>query len=288
KLSQGAKPGHGGILPAAKLTSEIAAIRGVPMGQDVISPPAHSAFSGPKGLLEFVAKLRDLCGGKPVGFKLCVGHRREFLGICKAMVETEILPDFIAVDGAEGGTGAAPIELSNSVGMPMRDGLLFVNSALRGVGLRGKIRVIAAGKIVSGFHMIRAIALGADLCSSARGMMFALGCIQARKCNTNKCPVGITTQDRSRNRGLVVEDKVERVARYHHDTIRSFLELCAAIGLENPAEITPHDVLRRIDTTTIKKFDEIYEYLPEGSLIGGGSLPGNWAEPWRRASADRF
>ena len=258
------------------------------MGQDVLSPPAHSAFSGPKGLLEFVAKLRDLCGGKPVGFKLCIGHRREFLGICKAMIETGILPDFITVDGAEGGTGAAPIELSNSVGMPMRDGLLFVNNALKGIGVRGEIRVIAAGKIVTGFHMIRAIALGADLCNSARGMMFALGCIQARKCNTNKCPVGITTQDPSRNQGLVVKDKVQRVARYHHDTIRSFLDLCAATGLESPAEITPHDVLRRIDATTIKRFDEIYEYLPEGSLIEGRSLPEDWADHWRRASADRF
>ena len=288
KLSQGAKPGHGGILPAAKLTREIAATRGVPMGQDVLSPPAHSAFSGPRGLLEFVAKLRDLCGGKPVGFKLCIGHRREFLGICKAMVETGILPDFITVDGAEGGTGAAPIELSNSVGMPMRDGLLFVNNALTAIGLRGEIRVIAAGKIVTGFHMIRALALGADLCNSARGMMFALGCIQARKCNTNKCPVGITTQDPSRNQGLVVKDKVQRVARYHHDTIRSFLELCAATGLESPAEITPHDVLRRIDATTIKRFDEIYEHLAERSLIEGRSLPEDWAEHWKRASADRF
>jgi len=288
KLSQGAKPGHGGILPASKLSQEIANIRGVPMGNDVISPPAHSVFSTPAGLMEFVARLRELSGGKPVGFKLCIGYRLEFLSICKAMLTTGVHPDFITVDGAEGGTGAAPVELSNSVGMPMRDGLLFVNSALLGIDLRREIRIIAAGKIVTGFHMVRALALGADLCNSARGMMFALGCIQARKCNTNHCPVGITTQDPVRNQGVVVSDKARRVARYHGATIRSFLELVGATGHDSPAEIGPRDVLRRIDTTTIKRYGEIYEYLPEGSLLDRPGVPRAWATNWSRASADHF
>ena len=185
------------------------------MGQDVLSPPAHSAFATPVGLLEFVARLRRLSGGKPVGFKLCIGYRREFLGLCKAMLETKLLPDFITVDGAEGGTGAAPVELSNSVGMPLRDGLLFADNALRGVGVRDKIRLVAAGKIATSFHLVRARALGADVCNSARGMMFALGCIQALRCNTNECPVGVATQDPGRAQGLVVDAKAPRVARFH-------------------------------------------------------------------------
>lgn len=287
KLSQGAKPGHGGILPAAKITPEISRIRGVPMGSDVVSPPAHSTFSSPSGLLEFVQQLRELSGGKPVGFKLCVGHRSEFLGICKAMIETGLLPDFITVDGAEGGTGAAPIELSNSVGMPMRDGLLFVNSALRGVGVRDKIRVIAAGKITTGFHMIRALALGADMCNSARGMMFSLGCIQARRCNTNECPVGITTHEPGRVQGLVVADKAKRVARYHKDTIRSFLELLASNGLSCPDDLQPLNVLRRVDGVTIKPFSEVYEYLEDGCLLDG-RVPKQWSDRWERSCPDRF
>jgi len=287
KLSQGAKPGHGGILPAAKLTPEIAEIRSVPMGKDVISPPAHSAFSTPKGLLEFVAQLRELSGGKPVGFKLCIGHRTEFLAICKAMVETDLLPDFITVDGAEGGTGAAPVELSNSVGMPLRDGLLFVNSALRAIGVRDKVRIIAAGKITTGFHMVRAIALGADLCNSARGMMFALGCIQARRCNANDCPVGVATQDPSRYQGLVVSDKSTRVTNYHRQTVHAFLELIAANGHVRSTEIAPKHVHRRVDATTIKSFAEVYEYLPIGCLLDG-TAPLAWQTRWDRARADKF
>lgn len=287
KLSQGAKPGHGGILPAPKVSREIAAIRGVPAGQDVISPPAHKEFDTPVGLLEFVARLRKLSGGKPVGFKLCIGHREEFLSICKAMLETKIIPDFITVDGAEGGTGAAPVELSNSVGMPMRDGLLFVNSALRGVGLREKIRVIVAGKIATGFHMVRALALGADLCNAARAMMFALGCIQARRCNTNECPVGIATQDPARWKALDVERKARRVASYQQDTVRAFLELIGANGLSSPADLTPDDVLRRVDAVTIRTFSEVYEYLPEGALLDG-SASDEWRWWWERASAERF
>lgn len=287
KLSQGAKPGHGGILPAAKLTREIAEIRTVPMGEDVVSPPAHRAFSTPKGLLEFVAKLRKLSGGKPVGIKLCVGHRTEFLAICKAMVETNILPDFVTVDGAEGGTGAAPVELSNSVGMPLRDGLLFVNSALRGIGVRDEVRIIAAGKISTGFHMVRAIALGADLCNSARAMMFALGCIQARRCNANDCPVGVATQDPARYQGLVVADKSKRVANYHRQTVHAFLELIAANGHVHSAEIAPKNVHRRVDATTIKSFAQVYEYLQNGCLLDG-SAPLSWQTRWDKARSDEF
>jgi glutamate synthase domain-containing protein 2 len=204
------------------------------------------------------------------------------------MLETGILPDFITVDGSEGGTGAAPLELSNSVGMPMRDGLLFVNSALRGVGLRDEIRVIASGKIVTGFHMVRAIALGADLCNSARGMMFALGCIQARRCNDNSCPVGVATQDPGRVRGLVVADKTPRVHRFHRDTVEAFMELVASNGLQSPADIRPRNVLRRVDAVTIKPFSEVYEYLPEGCLLQPASIPAHWRDRWERADADAF
>jgi glutamate synthase domain-containing protein 2 len=288
KISQGAKPGHGGILPAAKVSLEIAQIRGVSLGKDVISPPSHTAFGTPRELLEFVARLRELSGGKPIGFKLCVGHRSEFLGICKAMLETKILPDFITVDGAEGGTGAAPIELSNSVGMPMRDGVLFVNSALRGVNLRNQIRVIAAGKVVTGFHIVRALALGADMCNAARAMMLALGCIQARRCNHNDCPVGVATQDPSRVQGLVVPEKAKRVARYHADTIHAFRELIAANGLDAPADIRPRNVLRRVDAVTIKTFDDVYEYLPIGCLLDPATIPPAWRDTWTRAHPDSF
>ncbi len=224
KLSQGAKPSHGGILPAEKLTKEIAEIRHVPMGQDVFSPPAHTAFSTPKGLMEYVQQLRDLSGGKPVGFKLCVGRRVEFLSICKAMLETKILPDFITVDGAEGGTGAAPLEYSNYVGTPLNDGLIFVHNALIGVGLRDDIRVICSGKVATGFDMVTKIALGADMCNAARAMMMSLGCIQSRQCNINTCPTGVATQNPRLMRGLVVDQKKYRVANFHDGTMKSFLE----------------------------------------------------------------
>ncbi len=288
KLSQGAKPAHGGILPKEKLTPEIAEIRGVPLGHDVISPPAHSAFSTPIGLLEYVQQLRNLSGGKPVGFKLCIGYRTEFLAICKAMLETGILPDFITVDGAEGGTGAAPLELTNSVGMPMRDGLRFVHNSLQGTGLRSKIRLVAAGKIVTAFHMFRTIALGADLCNAARPMMIALGCIQARRCNTNTCPVGIATQNPARNQAIDVKTKAERVAEYHRATIGAFMELLAGAGMKSPREITPHHVLRRIDPFTIKHFDEIYPTLQEGQLLSEGSIPDSWKTCWHAASPGKW
>ncbi len=286
KLSQGAKPGHGGILPKEKITPEIAEIRGVPLGRDVISPPAHSAFSTPVGLLEFLQRLRELSGGKPVGFKLCVGFPVEFLSICKAMVQTGITPDFITVDGSEGGTGAAPLELTNSVGMPLREALRLVDNALRGVGLRDQIRVIAAGKIVTGFDIFRAIALGADLCNAARPMMLALGCIQARRCNSNTCPVGIATQDPSRYLAIDVDDKARRVANYHRETIAAFLELMASAGLETPRQIRPHHIFRRVDPMTIQSFAEIYPSIPDGALLEEASVPPLWRAYWRAASAE--
>lgn len=289
KLSQGAKPGHGGILPAAKLTPEIAAIRGVPLGKDVLSPPAHTAFSTPRGLLEFIQVLRDESGGKPVGFKLCIGRREEFLSICKAMLETGIVPDFISVDGSEGGTGAAPLELSNRAGVPLREGLSFVDSALRGAGLREQICVVAAGKIITAFDIFRARALGADVVNSARGMMMALGCIQAITCNTNHCPVGIATQDPKRVIALDIDDKTRRVAGYHRNTIRAFLELIAACGLRGARSIRPEHVHHRVEEDLVVHLGELYPKLATGVLTDPHALlPEPWQAWWNAASAESF
>ncbi len=299
KLSQGAKPGHGGILPAAKVTPEIAQIRGVPLGQDVISPPCHRTFSTPKGLLDFIVQLRDLSGGKPIGFKLCVGQPSEFLSICKAMVETGMVPDFITVDGAEGGTGAAPMEFSNSIGMPLTDGLLIAHNALLGCDLRDKIRVICSGKIVTGFNMVQRMAIGADLCNSARAMMFALGCIQALKCNTNHCPVGVATQAPNLVRGLDVSGKKHRVCNYHRNTVNSFLEILGAAGLSHPDELRPRHIQRRISPTEVQNYGRVYQYLEPGALLSSsppGTPPrglapptcGAFSEAWEAASAERF
>ncbi len=288
KLSQGAKPGHGGILPGVKVTREIADIRGVPVGETVISPPAHRAFSTPRGLLEFLATLRQLSGGKPVGFKLCVGRRADFFAVCKAMLETGITPDFITVDGGEGGTGAAPLEFSNSVGMPAREAWVFVHNALTGVGLRDRISIVAAGKILTGFHMARALALGADLCASARGMMLALGCIQALRCNSDHCPTGITTQNPALVHGMNVEDKAERVERYHEGTVDGFLELLAAMGLQHPRRLGPRHIYRRVDDTEVRSFEEIYDFLDEGQLLHDERMPPEWRRAWRTADPDRW
>ncbi len=289
KLSQGAKPAHGGILPASKLTEEIATIRGVEPGRDVISPPSHSAFDSPQELLRFVARLRELSDGKPVGFKLCVGDRTELLAVVAAMNLTGIVPDFITIDGAEGGTGAAPPELSDSVGMPLREGLDLVHQALLGVGLREEVRLIAAGKVATGFDMVRCFALGADLCYSARAMMLSLGCIQARRCHTNECPVGIATQDKNRSQALVVTDKAKRVEQFHRETVRNFLELVGAAGCRHPSELTLGHLHRRIDQTTVLSYEQIYrrpdqlspsdpvpepEPEPEAVPVGGGGGPG--------------
>ena len=288
KLSQGAKPGHGGILPAAKLTEEIAAIRHVPMGKDVVSPPSHSAFSTPIGLLQFVRKLRELSGGKPVGFKLCIGRRDEFLAICKAMLETGITPDFITVDGGEGGTGAAPTEMTNSVGTPLRDALIFVNSALIGVGLRDNIRIIASGKMFTAFHILRALALGADTVNSARGMMLALGCIQSRTCNTDQCPTGIATQNPSRNKAIVVTDKGQRVANFHHETVKNLVELIGAAGLDNLSELRPEHINRRVQGTDVKNYAQLYPQLSLSCLTNTMTIPEEWKYDWDRAQAIKW
>ncbi len=273
KISQGAKPGHGGILPAIKNTEEIAKIRHVQPHTDVLSPPSHSAFSNPVEFMGFIKKLRELSDGKPVGFKLCIGKKQEFIDICKAMLSTGIKPDFITVDGGEGGTGAAPVEFSNSIGMPLREGLVFVHDTLVGFGLKKDIKLIASGKIISGYHMARVIALGADLCNSARAMMLATGCIQALQCNVNTCPVGVATQNKSLMKGLVVDDKAVRVANYHEETIHSFLELVAAAGLHHPKDITRKHINRRIGMHKVAKYNEIYPYLEEGCFLNEETIP---------------
>ena len=287
KLSQGAKPGHGGILPASKVTPEIAEIRHVPLGQDVLSPPAHTAFSTPKGLLEFVAKLRELSDGKPVGFKLCLGQPSQFLAIIKAMVETGITPDFITVDGGEGGTGAAPLEFTNAVGRPLLDGLAFVHGALRGTGLRDKVTVIASGRVLNGFDIAIRLALGADLCNSARGMMFALGCIQALRCNNNSCPTGIATQDPGLFKGLVVLDKRVRVANYQKSTVRHFFDIIGAAGCDHPSKLDASMIFQRMGDNRVVSFAELYGTVELGALLSD-ELPAHYAEAWQRARAESF
>lgn len=264
KLSQGAKPGHGGILPASKNTPEIAEIRGVKPHTMVFSPPVHSAFDDEKGLLLFVKKLRELSGGKPVGFKLCVGSKAEFRKVCATMLETGIRPDFITVDGGEGGTGAAPVEFSNSLGMPLRDGLSFVHDTLKGLDLRKDIKLIASGRIFSSFHMVRAIALGADLVNSARGMMLALGCIQALQCNSNTCPTGVATQDKMLMGGLDPQDKASRVANFQQETVKAFYEIIGAAGLRGPSEITREHIHRRISMSEVRTYEELFPTQVEG------------------------
>ncbi len=267
KLSQGAKPGHGGILPAKKVTPEIAKIRHVEMGQDVISPPYHSAFSTPVEFLHFIKKLRDLSGGKPIGFKLCVGRKSQFLAICKAMVKTGIMPDFITVDGGEGGTGAAPLEFSNSVGMPLRDALAFVYDALNGFALKRHIKIIASGKVATGFDIVKNLALGADMCNCARSMMLALGCIQALECNTNRCPTGVATQDKDLQKGLVVSDKQTRVANFHNETVKSAVELMGAAGIIDPGKLHRDFIYRRVSAGEIQTYGETYPYVLRGALL---------------------
>ena len=288
KLSQGAKPGHGGILPAVKNTPEIAAIRGVTPYTTVVSPSVHSAFFTPVEMMVFIQKLRQLSGGKPIGFKLCVGRPSEFIAICLAMVKTGICPDFITVDGAEGGTGAAPLEFSNSVGMPLREGLRLVCDVLTGYDLKKEIKVIAVGKIFSGFHIARLSAIGADLCCSARGMMMALGCIQSLVCNTNHCPTGVTTQKVSLIKGLVVADKSQRVANFHQGTLNAFLEIIAAAGLSDMSQVNRTHVFRRIDQTYIKRYDELFPYLTTGSLLSDGPYPEYLESDMEEASPDSF
>ena len=288
KLSQGAKPGHGGVLPAAKVSAEISQIRGVPMGQDCVSPASHSEFSTPAGLLEFVARMRELSGGKPAGFKLCIGHPWEFMAICKAMLETGIAPDFIVIDGKEGGTGAAPLEFMDHVGMPLRDGLSFAHNALIGVGLRDKIKIGASGKITSAFDMAKVMALGADWCNAARGFMFAVGCIQAQSCHTGLCPTGVTSQDPARQRAIVVPDKAERVANFHHNTLHALAELVAAAGLAHPQDLRPHHFQRRASSDKVISFAEQYEQLKPGQLLADPASSPHFRDAWALSSANSF
>lgn len=288
KISQGAKPGHGGILPAAKVTEEIAEIRHVQLGKDVISPPFHSAFSGPLGLLEFVKQLRKLSGGKPVGFKLCLGRKSEFLGICKAMLETGITPDFITVDGGEGGTGAAQIEFTNAVGTPLREGLHFIHNAVRGIGMRDRLRIIGAGKSLSAYHMIRLGALGADTVNSARGMMFALGCIQARHCNNDSCPSGVATQNPARYLQLDIQDKGMRVFNYHHAMVKALSELLGQLGVESLTDVKPVHINRRVSNNKVVTYQEVYPDLEEGFLLNDAKIPDAWQTDWDKASSGHW
>ncbi len=289
KLSQGAKPGHGGMLPAAKITPEIAEARGVPMGRDCVSPSGHSAFSTPRELCEFLGRLRELSGGKPVGFKLCIGHRREFMCIVKAMIDTDILPDFIVVDGKEGGTGAAPMEFANHVGMPLTEGLSFVHNTLRGADLRHRIRVGASGKLIHAFDIARAFALGADWCNTARGFMFSVGCIQAQACHTNHCPTGVTTQDPLRQRALHVPEKSVRVANFHRNTMHALAEMTGAAGLDDPRDFLPYHFMKREADGDMVEASDVWTYLPIGFLVRDTGFDDPvFRRRWNRSSAETF
>jgi glutamate synthase domain-containing protein 2 len=288
KLSQGAKPGHGGVLPGAKVTAEIAEARGVPVGVDCISPSRHSAFSTPLELLDFVARLRELSGGKPVGIKLAIGHPWEWFAIVKAMLHSHILPDFVVVDGKEGGTGAAPIEFTDHVGTPLREGLMLVHNALVGTRLRNQIRIGASGKIVSAFDVARTMALGADWCNSARGFMFALGCLQAQTCHTGKCPTGVTTQDPQRMRALVVSDKCDRVHGFHETTLETLKELVAAAGLNHPSELGPEHIIRRISSNQVRSLANLHKWVKPGDLLEGVYRQPVFKSFWAKANPDSF
>lgn len=276
KLSQGAKPGHGGILPAHKNTEEIARIRGVEPHTQVDSPPRHTAFSTPVGMLEFIDRLRKISGGKPVGFKLSLGRKSEFIAMCKAMIQTGIKPDFITVDGGEGGTGAAPLEYTNSIGFPLREALAYVDDVLIGFDLRKDIRVIASGKVFTAFHLVKNLSLGADLCNSARGMMMALGCVQSLSCHTNRCPTGVATQDPALSQGLDPYDKASRVFSYHHKTVHALVDILSSTGHGSPQELNRTHIFRRVDQQQVKRYDEIYPLVKRGCL-----LEGNIPEPLR-------
>ncbi len=288
KLSQGAKPGHGGVLPAAKVSHEISITRGVPMGVDCVSPATHSAFSTPKGLLEFVARLRTLSGGKPTGFKLAIGHPWEWFGIAKAMQETGLLPDYIVVDGAEGGTGAAPAEFIDHVGVPMHEALMLVHNTLVGLDLRDRIRIGAAGRVTSAFDIARTMAMGADWCNAGRGFMFALGCIQAQSCHNDKCPTGVATQNPSRWRALDVEDKSIRVQHYHDNTLKALRDLLGAAGLEHPQQLGPEHILRRISPVEIRSLGVLFNFLEPGALLNRIPEHAVFRDFWADARSDSF
>lgn len=287
KLSQGAKPGHGGLLPGPKVTAEIARIRDIPEGEDCLSPPFHTAFSTPRELLAFAAQMRDLSGGKPVGIKLCVGYPHELFAVVKAMIETEILVDFIVIDGAEGGTGAAPTELSDRVGMPLREGLILARNALVGTNLKDKVRLAASGKVNSGAAIAMNAALGADWCNAARSFMFSLGCVQSMRCHTDTCPTGVATQSPARQRALVVPEKAERVARFQSATLDALHDIVVAAGLNSPDEFTPDGLRQRINAAEMRSIDEIYPFVQPGELLDGARDPrlANW---WNAADPASF
>jgi glutamate synthase domain-containing protein 2 len=286
KLSQGAKPGIGGVLPGAKVTAEIAEARGVPKGEKCVSPPHHTVFSTPRELIRFIATMRGLADGKPTGFKLCIGARHEFLAICKAMLEERVSPDFIVVDGSEGGTGAAPQEYEDHMGTPLTEGLMYVHNALVGTGLREQIRIGASGKVATGSDIVKRIAQGADYTNAARAMMMAAGCIQAQRCHTNTCPVGVTTQDKRRARALNVPDKTQRVHRFQEATVKQAQQIMGSMGLRGPAEIEPWMLIRRVDEATTCSYADLYEWLRPGELLDAPRQ--SWAEDWRRANPDSF
>lgn len=288
KLSQGAKPGKGGVLPASKITIEIAQTRHIPMDQDCISPATHSAFSTPRELVQFWQQLRELSGGKPVGFKLCIGMPWEFMAIVKAMIEEDNYPDFIVIDGAEGGTGAAPVEFMDSIGMPLVDAFLFVQNTLVGAGIRDKIKVGVSGKLISGFDIAKMMALGADWCNSARGFMFAVGCIQSRSCHTNKCPTGVATQDPSRQKALDVPDKSQRVKNFHANTLKSLADIVGCAGLAHPSQLQPHHIVRRQPDGWIKLLSEHYQFISSGSLLTGDCGRKILDDMWQLADPDSF
>ncbi len=288
KISQGAKPGHGGILPGAKVSAEIAAARGVRAGEDCISPSRHSAFTTPIELLEFIGQLRMLSGGKPVGFKICIGHPWEFFAICKAMLKTGQHPDYVVVDGAEGGTAAAPLEFADHLGTPMHEGLILVHNTLVGLNLRDKVKIGAAGKVISGFDIARTMAIGADWCNSGRGFMFALGCIMAQHCHTGRCPTGVTTQDQMRQRALDPEDKAHRVYNFHRNTMGALAEVIGAAGLSHPNQIGPQHIVRRVSLNEIALVSSLVKFLKPGDLLENRADHPVYKMFWDMASADTF
>jgi glutamate synthase domain-containing protein 2 len=287
KVSQGAKPGIGGQLPGAKVTKEIAQARDVPQGKPCVSPAAHTAFHTPRELVRFIARMRELAGGKPAGIKLCVGSRRELLAICKAMLEEGTSPDFIVVDGAEGGTGAAPMEYADHVGMPLTEGLMTVHNALVGAGLRDTIRIGASGKVATGSDIVKRLAQGADYTNAARAMMMALGCIQSQECHLNTCPVGVATQDPKRARALDVPDKTQRVTRYQQAAVKEAVRIMASMGIDDPSRLGPGHLMRRVDEHTTKSYGDLYEWLQPGELASGDPRE-SWAADWHAASAEVF
>ncbi|MDP9198071.1 MAG: FMN-binding glutamate synthase family protein, partial [Pseudomonadota bacterium] len=288
KLSQGAKPGHGGVLPGAKVTEEISRARGVPIGVDCISPARHSSFSTPVGLLEFVSRLRELSGGKPTGIKLAIGHPWEWFGIVKAMVETGMAPDFVVVDGGEGGTGAAPLEFTDHVGVPLREALMLVHNSLVGTNLRDRVRVAASGKIITAFDVVRTMAIGADWCNSARGFMFALGCIQSQSCHTGFCPTGVTTQDPIRMRALHVPDKSERIYNFHQNMLKALKELLGAAGLSHPSELGPEHVVRRVSSNEVRALATLHHWMKPGELLSEVPNQPVYQVFWAASRSDSF